>query len=146
MSRYRWIGALIVVVFLLGAALLIVMKAPVNRVRFIVPDGFHGIFVIVEDAVHGDVPKRNANTVTYRIPKSGVLYSRDVQPLKSWHASSASFYSGDNITDDRLADENRYYYFPLDADSDGKIKSLIGTRRDAEEYWRTRRIWFEFLE
>jgi hypothetical protein len=61
-------------------------------VRFILPDGYRGIFRLVVDP-HAGQPTQEKGVWVYRIPETGLLGVKERWPFSEWH-STAAFYSG----------------------------------------------------
>jgi hypothetical protein len=111
-------------------------------VEFIVPDGFHGIFVIKEDRNSGAKPEYVEGRVRYTVPVSGVLHTADVRPLRRWHSESAKYLGGKVIPNAMTATAEDHVLYPLTSDNDGQITYLIGTKHEYDKYWKDFVIWF----
>jgi hypothetical protein len=132
-----WCG---VVLLGVGVALFLQFRHRRCYVEFVVPNGFHGVFVVKEDPVSGAAPEREGDLVRYVIPESGVLITADAEPLLNWHTPSARFANGEKISN--LA-EDRYILIGLSNDVAGRMKWLIGSPAEAQQYWKDRKVWFE---
>jgi hypothetical protein len=112
-------------------------------VEFIVPDGFHGIFVIEEVSEGGTEPEFVEGSYRYVIPESGVLKTTDARPFYRWHSESARFASGKEISNMKTPSRGGpHILISLATDSDGRSTWLIGTKDEANQYWKDFVIWF----
>ena len=116
------------------------------RVEYVVPDGFHGIFVVQYDPSHGTPPERNGDFARYRIPESGLLLTTDVSVLYEWHAESATYASGKKV-DDRLgpSGEGHMLIGLIGFNDKQRSMTLIGTQAEAKQYRVDKKVWFEIL-
>ena len=113
------------------------------NIEFVVPDGFHGVFVIKHDELAGTPPERSGNLIRYKIPKSGVLKTSDIEPLRVWHSESARYASGKKVPQLTGDPGEQRILYALDTDDRGQRAWLIGTKADAGKYWKDRVVWFE---
>ena len=119
------------------AILLSGYEARSEKVEFIIPDGFHGIFQLSPDSNAPPIPFTNGCFIV-EIPKSGKLLVKDTAPFKEWHKPSARYRSGKPIKIGITAnDGNEIFCFSLFSDSDGNQFALIGT---SDEYRMAQRI------
>jgi hypothetical protein len=111
-------------------------------VEFVVPDGFHGIFVIREDTKQGLPPDRNGNVIRYHIPDSGVLITKDALPLDVWHSEKAMYQSGSYMPESPQHSGSQNCLYGLATGSDGRSTWLIGTKLECNQYWKDHAVWF----
>lgn len=112
-------------------------------VRYVVPDGYRGVFTVSEDCEHGSQPEAgNHGEVIYRIPDSGHLVTTDVTPLMTLHKCEAMFRNGEFIGIEGDPSEIRLRGL-TGFDSDGKSRTLIGTHQEANDWWSDRKDWFK---
>jgi hypothetical protein len=111
-------------------------------VRFVMPDGFHGVFTISEDPVNGIPPgTRVHGEVIYSIPESGHLVTTDITPLMTWHTSVATYKSGKVIGFEGDPSEIRLRGV-TGFGSDGKSRTLIGTNQQLNDWFSNGVDWF----
>ncbi len=111
-------------------------NSPETKIEFILPDNYYGVFKIVLDKRRGQEIIASDEKVRYSIPFSGVLFVKNVEPLRSWHKAVAKFQNGTVIpieppeinTDDIVA--LRY----LVSDSNNQTFFLIGTASDKARF------------
>jgi hypothetical protein len=112
-------------------------------VRFIVPDGFRGIFTVRQDARNGTPPIVAGNTTEYRIPRNGCLVSADMRALRSWHRLQGEYVSGEDLPVLGYAKNSgsNVLLRILASGADDNIFMLVGTDEEEREYRRTREVW-----
>ena len=127
---------------LLGLVLLVSLSLPGCEkddlmVQYVVPDGYHGYFLVVRDAEHGQTPIRTGARVTLIIPQAGLLAIRDDSFFYGWHSESARSYSGQklNVHGPDRHGPDEIVLWPLDT-TDHKARYLVGTKREYDEYYR----------
>jgi hypothetical protein len=105
-------------------------------VEYVVPDGFRGIALVVEDA-SGDTPavrtEGRAEVYIYRVARDARLVTRDLRPFYTWHKVQARYYDGTKLPA-RGFDEVGDNDVALVEISGNEI--LVGTVQDGKEYWR----------
>lgn len=138
---WKWITVSCAVILLAGLVIVLNRHRRYD-VEFVVPDGFHGIFVVKEDWKSGLPPERTDSIVRYVIPKSGVLITTDTSPLFVWHSESAKYSSGRRIPDPAGLPGKRHILIGLTSDSLGRNTFLIGTKAEELQYWKDNEIWF----
>lgn len=139
--KWKWIVAICAALLLTGWTVISNLQRRYD-VEFVVPDGFHGIFVIKEDRKNGIPPEWTDNSVRYIIPKSGVLITTDTSPLDVWHSESAKYSSGRQIPDPAGVPRKRHILIQLTYDSLGRNTFLIGSKSEELQYWKDKTIWF----
>jgi hypothetical protein len=106
-------------------------------VHYILPDGYEGVFTIIEDAAAGvDVVAANQE-YRYQVPESGVLRVRTIDSIRSAHLASASYRNGTRLPsgdagdapDDRTDGSQLY---SLELVNEKAVKYLIGTKEQRE--------------
>ena len=142
----RWIIVVCAAMVLLVGLLVRLNRQRQYNVEFIVPDGFHGIFVIQEDRKNGVPPERIGTKIRYVIPKSGTLVTTDTSPLDAWHAESAKYSSGRSIPDQAGLQGKGHILITLIYDSSGRTTFLIGSNAEETQYWQDHNIWFRIEE
>jgi hypothetical protein len=65
----------------------------VGKIKFILPAGFCGAFIVAEDPAAPSASQEDEVTV-YEIPENGLLRTISVQPLHEWHSATAMFSDG----------------------------------------------------
>ncbi|SRR6266481_167829 len=69
-------------------------------VRFVLPEGFHGVFQISEDPQHGvDLVKSNGMLLV-TVPTNGRVVVKDWRFLTVWHSETAVFPDGKVISEE----------------------------------------------
>jgi hypothetical protein len=67
-----------------------------QSVHITVPNGFQGVFRIVESSV-GVRPKVGSQGFDYRIPEECLFLARDISIFSSWHRQTSSYEDGTPI-------------------------------------------------
>ena len=115
-------------------------------VRYVVPDGFRGVFSISEDPVNGIPPSTGDHgEIVYSIPDNGHLVTTDATPLYTRHSGGAMYRSGKPIELEGDPAGIRFRglgYLQSAPSSEFVIRDLIGTYEEAND-WRSNRVdWF----
>lgn len=119
---------------------------PGKPLHFVVPDGYEGVFEIVIDEKNGSEPKVENGRLVYRIPPSGVLAVKSIEPFQEPHKETAEYYRGDilivdnsNRKKDEVALRNLggYGSKPTNGINIGptNLVFIVGTLSDAGDYW-----------
>jgi len=98
-------------------------------VRFVLPEGFHGVFQISEDREHGvDLVKSNG-MLFINVPSNGLVIVKDLSFLAVWHSETAVFPDGKLISKE-VYDTNAVVLHGLF--SEGRTNwVLVGTLRES---------------
>jgi hypothetical protein len=109
--------------------------ASVHQLRFVLPDGYRGVFVLAADPSAPAVFPERDNTYVYVIPASGQLNVRTLAPLEQWHSTSAVSTSGAPIPAAQTSPAEPYSgevrLHHLVTDSAGRSYFLVGTDAEA---------------
>jgi len=63
-------------------------------IRFVVPDGFSGPFIIVSNANYPNVIEKHADRYELAVPSDGVIRTQNIDIFHRWHKATATFESG----------------------------------------------------
>ena len=115
-------------------------------VRFVVPDGYRGVFSISEDRVNGVPPGiGDHGEVIYSIPESGHLVTTDTTPLYTWYTAEATYRSGKVIGIEGDPAEIRFRGLGITSRAPSRelvIKDLIGTNQELNDWCSNDVDWF----
>ena len=67
-------------------------------VKFIIPKGFEGIFLVSKDEVNGQMVDKEKNMINLNISRDGHLLLKDISFISSWHKVKAEFDDGTEIS------------------------------------------------
>ena len=106
-----------------------------ERVMFVVEKGFRGMFVVQQDPHAARAPKDNQGAWVYKIGATGELKTQTVQPLLSWHKTSATYSDGTELEFAAVGPiepykDNIVKVRSLFADSKGRHYFLVGTEEE----------------
>ena len=68
-----------------------------ERVHFILEDGFRGIFVVEEDIGATPAPRNSDGTWIYKMNAGARIRTQSLEPLRQWHETGASYADGVEI-------------------------------------------------
>lgn len=142
-TRYKWVIAACPLIIVFLVAVFRGDRSAGVRIEFVVPNGFHGIFVVEEDAESGSPPQEVDGVVRYVIPKSGVLITTDAESFYDWHSESARYANGQEIPLPQVEAEKQHFLIGLSGDHRRRNLWLIGTRDEARRWWGDHVEWFE---
>ena len=98
-------------------------------VRFVLPEGFHGVFQISEDRQQGvDLVKSNGMLLVI-VPTNGLVVVKDWSFLSVWHSEAAVFPDGELISEEDY-DTNAVVLHGLFSEGH-TYWALVGTDREA---------------
>ncbi|MDQ3650520.1 MAG: hypothetical protein M3458_09685 [Acidobacteriota bacterium] len=118
-------------------------------IRYVLPDGYTGVFQIILDKAHGKGIEREGWRYTYEIPPNGILRVKSFEPLYGWHQVAAAYKNGSRIlipdstvSDDTIALRD----VGMHEKDDGSlvVTILIGTQQQADKVRRDKlEPWFD---
>lgn len=115
-------------------------------VRYVVPDGYRGVFSISEDPVNGVPPGTgNHGELIYSIPDNGHLVTTDTTPLYTRHSGGATYRSGKPIELEGDPSEIRFRGLGVTSRAPSRelvIKDLIGTDQERNDWCSNDVDWF----
>jgi hypothetical protein len=111
------------------------------KVRFVVPERFRGLFILVVNPLVDKTPEVDGSPV-YRIPKLGVLEIQDPSPLLDWYSKEGSYDNGEPLPSGVGGpvppyDDQEIKLYTVSADSTGRFYFLVGTEEDLAEVIQT---------
>jgi hypothetical protein len=111
------------------------------KIRFVVPERFRGIFILVVNPEAEETPVVDGSPV-YRIPKEGVLQVRNAAPFLDWYSKEASYDNGEPLPAGfggpvEPYDDKELKLYTVSADSMGRFYFLVGTEEDLAEVIKT---------
>lgn len=127
--RLNWF-LLLIAVFFWGCN-----EEKVWELEIVLPEGYHGVFKIVEDPENGKVLKLNEKDVlTIIVPHSGIVALKQISMFDNWHQTVVRYEDGANITNANFyeLDANTLGFYFLWSDSNNNIYFLIGTKNEYE--------------
>lgn len=101
-------------------------------VQYILPDGYRGVFKLMEDQQAGVKLERQDHRYTVHIPKNGILSVKSLKPLRNWHAVSAAYESGKLIPvapSDQMTAKTVALYTYIHS-TDRVYRFFVGTQAD----------------
>lgn len=104
------------------------------KVVFILPEGFRGVFKVVQNN-QGKMVASDSGTIFIIVPSDGIVSLKNREFLYDWHGIEAKFISGEMLynADASEPKENETAFFSLWAESDnGPIFYLVGSKKDYE--------------
>jgi hypothetical protein len=115
----------------------------VELIKFVIPKGFRGAFVVEEDPDAGPAPKDSDGAWVYSIGADGRLRARTVAPFRSWHETIAAYSDGTKIEFSSIGPIEPYKdatvkLRTLFADSDGRHYFLVGTEEELADAAKNR--------
>ena len=117
----------------------------VDRIRFVVPAGREGAFVLRESP-DGGAWRRVGDSFVVNVPKSGVVLLETLQPIRDWHQSSAQFSDGTPIDNEfvsdamKLQNDNVARFYSCWTNQDGDTFYMVGRRKDVKLTYTLRMI------
>ena len=102
------------------------------RHEFILPDGYKGVFKIVEDKTAGQPVKPVDGLVKITVPSNGIVMVKSTHTLQEWHKAVAVYKSGGILPFGvgALPDAESVAFFSLWTEANGTIYYLIGTKAE----------------
>ncbi len=113
-----------------------------SEVQFIVPDGFRGEILIIEDNENGLDNSGENGVYKYVIPKNGRLLVKSFEPFRKWHQERTSFANGDVIANENTQGNNhkiRFFGGGVTRDQTNPHATrvyYVGTKEEAEKYFK----------
>lgn len=106
-----------------------------ERVKFVVENGFRGAFVVEEDPEAAAVSKDSHGAWIYKISATGQLSTQTVEPFRVWHQTSAAYSDGAEVEFSAIGpiepyEDNAIKVRSLFADSKGRHYFLVGTEKE----------------
>lgn len=139
--RIRLILATLAIAASLGV-LLYFAQPGVDRLEYVVPDGYTGP-VIIRQAADGKTLEYDANERTHiiRLDESGELSVRDASPLRLWHTMHVRYENGSTILVRKLAsqDEDEFGWWEGYTAAENEFVAYIGKLEDAKAFYERRR-------
>lgn len=141
----RTLVILVIAIALLLCAVGIVAFPYINRyfsvssIRFVVPDGYRGMFCIREQPNGIENTYSEDGRILYEIPKNGFLDVRDASPLQLTNSDICITHSGRSFSElpwpAQPPFDDRVGFSGLSVSSDGRYWFLIGTEQELYKYF-----------
>lgn len=103
--------------------------------EIVLPQGYHGVFKIVEDSKNKITPqRREENMLTITVPDDGIVTLKKVEQFDDWHSTIVRYEDGTTITDANFyeLDSSALGFYSLWSDDKNNIYYLIGTKKEYE--------------
>jgi len=95
-----------------------------------VPNGFSGLFLIVEDRENGVDVQRKDGEYFFEVPESGTLVVKRLKPLIDWHREVAHYKDGRKLPTEGLYNDNEIRLFTLPYVAGKGVFYFVGSRTD----------------
>jgi len=95
-----------------------------------VPNGFSGLFLVVEDKENGVDVQRKDGEYFFQVPESGKLVVKRLKPLIDWHREAARYQDGRKLPTEELYNDNEIGLFALPYVAGKGVFYFVGSRSD----------------
>ncbi len=86
-----------IVLLIVGWGILVACSREAPTIRFVVPSGFRGLFLVVEDKINGQEVKKINGEIVFYIGKEGHVSIKDLKVFNSWHKLRGQFQDGESL-------------------------------------------------